>query len=65
MPITDAECVILNSEQWAAVKAVLDRLYKSENLDGDQRRDLANFLEANISRVFVCRVDELSIDSQA
>ncbi len=57
--ITSDQVVLLSQPQWNAVQAVLNRLYDVRSLSGDQKRDLANYLEANLADVMVEDIDKL------
>ena len=51
--ITEDQAVVLNFLEWAAICTTLDRLYSDTPLTPDKRRDLANYLEANLNSVWV------------
>ena len=57
--ITKGQAVVLTRTQWDVICNVVDRLYDEKTISGDQRRDLANCMEANLNEPHTITIDDL------
>ncbi len=57
--INEDKIAVLSSDQWNAVKQVLDRLFDDRTFKVDERRDLANFLWAKLDNPLILDTDDV------